>query len=160
MYCKVNSCIQSILPAKAKYFKEELLDDILVIPEQKPNMERVLDIVAWAEVEDFKLIETEVGYSYEGQRLTGEKLVAEIKVKEKVTYVADVPEQSGHAAHYEKLKSVFVILPEKIGDRYTCDLIRANRVQVTPYIEDICYRQLNEREIHRCLMLFVDVKLC
>ena len=115
MYCKVNSCIQSILPKKAIYFKEELLDDVLVVPSQKPDMERILDIVAWAEVEDYKLIETEVGYSHEGQRLTGKKLVTEIKIKEKLTYVADVPEQSGHAAHYEKLKSIFVILPEMVG---------------------------------------------
>ena len=160
MYCKVNSCIQSILPATAEFFKEELLDDVIVVPSQKPDMERILDMVAWAEVEDYKLIETEVGYSHEGQRITGKKLVTEIRIKEKLTYVADVPEQSGHAAHYEKLKSIFVILPEMVGDRYTCDLIRANRIQITPYVEDICYRQLNEREIHRCLMLFVDVKLC
>ncbi|MGL5766877.1 MAG: hypothetical protein ACRCX8_14665 [Sarcina sp.] len=160
MYCKLNTCIQSILPETAEYFKEELLDDVLIIPPQKPDIERILDIVAWADVEDFKLVETEIGYSYEGQRLTGKKLVTEIKIKEKVTYVADVLEQSGHAAHYEKLKSVFVILPEKVGNKYTCDLIRANRLQITPYVEDICYRQLNEREIHSCLMLFVDVKLC
>ena len=160
MYFKNNSCIQSILPETSKYFKEELLDDILEVPKQKPDMERILDIMAWAEVEDYKLIETEVGYSHEGQRLTGKKLITEIRIKEKLTYVANVPEQSGHAAHYERLKSIFVILPEMIGDRYTCDLIRANRIQITPYVEDLCYRQLNEREIHRCLMLFVDVKIC
>ena len=160
MFCKVNSCIQNTLPKTAKYFKEELIDDILVIPPQKPDAERILDIVAWAEVEDYKLIETEMGYSHEGQRLAGRKLVTEIRIKEKLTYVADVPEQSGHAAHYEKLKSIFVVLPEMIGDRYTCDLIRANRIQIIPYVEDVCYRQLNEREIHRCLMLFVDVKIC
>lgn len=160
MYLKNNSCIQSILPETSKYFKEEILDDILEVPKQKPDMERILDIMAWAEVEDYKLIETEVGYSHEGQRLTGKKLITEIRIKEKLTYVANVPEQSGHAAHYERLKSIFVILPEMIGDRYTCDLIRANRIQITPYVEDLCYRQLNEREIHRCLMLFVDVKIC
>lgn len=160
MYLKNNSCIQSILPETSKYFKEEILDDILEVPKQKPDMERILDIMAWAEVEDYKLIETEVGYSHEGQRLTGKKLITEIRIKEKLTYVANVPEQSGHAAHYERLKSIFVILPEMVGDRYTCDLIRANRIQIIPYVEDLCYRQLNEREIHRCLMLFVDVKIC
>ncbi|MGL4992072.1 MAG: hypothetical protein ACRCYE_03750 [Sarcina sp.] len=160
MYCRTNLCMQSIMPKTAMYFKEEILDDILIIPPQKPDMERILDIIAWAEVEDYKLIETEIGFSHEGQRLTGKKLVAEIKIKEKLTYVAAVAEQSGHAAHYEKIKSVFVILPEQIGDKYTCDLVRANRIQITPYVEDLCYRKLNEREIHRCLLLFVDVKLC
>ena len=160
MICRPNSCIQSILPEKAKYFKEEILCDTLAIPVQKPDMERILDLVAWAEVEDFKLIETEVGLSHEGQRLTGKKLVTEIRIKEKLTYVADEPTQSGHAAHYEKLKSIFVILPEMIDGKDVCALVRANRIQITPYIEDVCYRQLNERELHRCLMLFVDVQIC
>ncbi|MGL4453139.1 MAG: hypothetical protein ACRCTZ_18410 [Sarcina sp.] len=159
MYCKINSCIQSNLPQKVKYFKEELLDDVLVIPSQKPDMQRVLDIVACTNIVDFKLIETEIAYSYEGQRLTGKKLAIEIRIKEKLSYVADVPEQSAHAIQYENLKSIFIILPEMIEDEYTCDLIRANRMKITPYIEDICYRKLNEREIHRCLMVFVDVKL-
>ncbi|MGL5767547.1 MAG: hypothetical protein ACRCX8_18095 [Sarcina sp.] len=160
MYCKTNSCMQSIMPKTALYFKEEILDDILIIPNQKPDLDRILDITAWAEVEDYKLIETETGLSYEGQRLTGKKLVVEVKIKEKLIYVAEVVEQSAHAAHYEKFKSIFVILPEKIGDKYICDLVRANRIQITPYVEDLCYRKLNEREIHRCLLLFVDVKLC
>jgi hypothetical protein len=142
------------------YFKEEIVDDILIIPCQKPNIERILDLVAWASIETYKLIDTEIGNSQEGQRLTGKKLVVEVILKEKVTYVADEPTQSGHAAHYEKLKSIFVILPEKVGENYTCDLVRANRISVTPYVEDLCYRQISGREIHRCLMLFVDVKMC
>ncbi|MGL4742681.1 MAG: hypothetical protein ACRC41_18160 [Sarcina sp.] len=156
MYCKLNSA----MPEKTIYFKEEIVDDILVILPEKPDIERILDIVAWAEVEDFRLVETEVGYSNEGQRLTGKKLVTEIRIKENLTYVADVAQQSGHVAHYEKLKSIFVILPEQIGNKHIADLIRGNRIQITPYIEGICYRRLNKREVHRCLLLFVDVNIC
>ena len=152
--------IQSILPKEAMYFKEELVDDILTIPCQKPNMERVLDIVCAADIESYKLIETDIGNSYEGQKLTGQKLVVEVRIKEKLTYVADELSQSAHAAHYEKLKSVFVILPQMHDGHHICDLVRANRVSITPYIEGVCYRQLNERDVHRCLMLFVDVRVC
>ncbi|MGL4450022.1 MAG: hypothetical protein ACRCTZ_02385 [Sarcina sp.] len=155
-----ESYTKGTLPKDVKFFKEELVEDVLTIPCQKPDMERVLDIVCFADIENYKLIETDIGNSQEGQRLTGEKLVVEVNIKEKLTYVADEPSQSGHAAHYQKLKSIFVILPEKYGESYICDLVRANKINITPYVEDVCYRQLNEREVHRCLMLFVDVKIC
>lgn len=160
MNIRKETHIEGILPKKTEYFKEELVDDVLTIPFKKPNIERVLDVVCVAEIESYKLIETDIGSSYEGQNLTGQKLVIEVLIKEKVTYVADELSQSAHAAHYEKLKSIFVVLPEMYENHYICDLIRAHRINITPYIEGVCYRQLDERKIHRCLMLFVDVKIC
>jgi len=160
MYCKSGACIQDILPENAEYFKEELITETLVIPPQKPNMERILDMLVWAEVEDMNLIETEKGVSNEGQRLTGYKLVVELKLKEKLTYVALEPSQSAHAAHYEMFKSMFVILPEEINGKSACDLFRANRLSVIPYVECTHSRMIDCRTIHKCVMVFLDVKAC
>lgn len=160
MHCQQNSCVQqNILPKESKYFKEELVSEILIIPPQKPEMERILDIMVWPEVVNIKLVDTPVGMSNEGQYLSGHKLVIEINLKEKVTYVACEPTQSVHAAHFETMKSVFVILPSKIDEKNICDLIRADRIQVTPYIEAIKFRMLDTRTIHKCVMLFTDVKI-
>lgn len=160
MSCRNGNCIQNIIPENAKYFKEEIITETLVIPPQKPNMERILDMLVWAEVENINLIETEKGVSNEGQKLTGVKLVVEVKLKEKVTYVALEPTQSAHAAHYEMFKSMFVILPEEINGRLTCDLVRAGRISVIPYVECVHSRMLDCRTIHKCVMLFLDVKVC
>lgn len=161
MYCKTNSCQQqNILPKEATYFKEEIVSEILTIPPQKPDMERILDILVWPEIANIKLIETPVGMSNEGQYLSGYKLIVEVNLKEKVTYVACEPTQSVHAAHFETLKSMFVILPKEINGRDVCDLVRADRIQVTPYIEATKFRMLDCRIIHKCVMLFLDVKVC
>lgn len=157
---KLGSCSQGILPETANYFKEELVSEILTIPTQKPDIERVLDILVWPEIENIKLIETPVGVSNEGQRLSGAKLVVEVRLKQKVTYVANEPTQSVHAAHYETLKSMFVILPTEVGENNICDLVRTNRINVTPYIEAVHFRQLDCRTIHKCVMVFLDVKTC
>lgn len=161
MYCKPQICNQqNILPKESKYFKEELVSEILTIPPQKPDIERILDILVWPEIANIKLIETPVGMSNEGQYLSGYKLVVEVNLKEKVTYVACEPTQSVHAAHYETLKSMFVILPPEIDGKNICDLVRADRIQVTPYIEATKFRMLNVRTIHKCVMVFLDVKIC
>ena len=149
-----------IIPKEVKYFKEELVSEILSIPPQKPDMERVLNVLVWPEVVSTKLIDTDVGMSNEGQYLSGKKLVVEIKLKEKVTYVACEPTQSVHAAHFETLKSIFIVLPTEVDKKDICDLVRADRLQITPYVEATKFRMMNCRTIHKCVMLLVDVKIC
>lgn len=157
---KFRDCIQYIVPEKAKYFKEEAINEVLVIPPEKPNIERILDVLVWSQVENIKLVETEVGYSVEGQRLSGYKVVIELRIKEKITYVADEVSQSVHAAHFESLKSTFVVIPKEIDGIPTCNLVRAGKLNVTPYIEFVQTRLLDCRKIHKCVMIFVDVMGC
>ena len=86
--------------------------------------------------------------------------MVEVNIKEKIMYVALEPTQTAHAAHYETLKSMFVILPDEIDGKKICDLVRANRITVTPYVEDVCARMIDERTVHKCVMMFLDVKVC
>ncbi|WP_066869877.1 DUF3794 domain-containing protein [Clostridium mediterraneense] len=155
-----GSCIQNMLPKDAKYFKEEEISEILTIPCQKPEVENVLSVLVSPEVEDIKVIDTEVGISNEGQVLTGSKLIVELRIKEKITYVADEETQSVHAAHYENLKSFFVVIPNEIDGEYACDLLRSNRISVTPYVEAVHSKMLDKRTIFKCVLLFIDVKFC
>lgn len=161
MNCKQTQCSQqNLIPKKVKYFKEELVSEILVIPPQKPDMERILDIVVWPEIVNVKLVNTQVGKSNEGQYLSGYKLVVEVNLKEKLTYVSCEPTQSVHAAHFETLKSIFIVLPPEIDGKSLCDLQRAGKVQVTPFVEAVKFRMLDATSIHKCVMLLLDVKTC
>lgn len=161
MNCSRGSkIIQGIMPKEVTHFKEEVISERLVIPSQKPDIEKILNVIASVDVEDMNVVETEIGMSNEGQNLTGYKLVIELKIKEKVTYVAAEDCQSVHSAHYETMKSIFVILPKEYNGEDICSLVRADRVQVNPYIEATKASILDERTIHKCLLLLVDVKLC
>lgn len=157
---KKKSCKNNMLPKNVAYFKEEEILEVLNIPCQKPDIENILSVIVSPVVENVKVVETEVGKSNEGQVLTGTKLVIELRIKEKITYVADECSQSVHATHYENLKSFFVIVPNKVGDVDTCDLLRANRITITPYVEAVHTRILDKRTIFKCVLLFIDVKFC
>ena len=161
MLCsKTNLYTQDILPTGVKYFKEEAICEIITIPKQKPNLDRLLDTLVSPEIEHMNLIETEKAMSNEGQMLTGYKLAVEVRLKQKLTYVADDPRQPVHAAHYESLKGMFVILPERVDDRSIHELLRAGRLSVVPYIENVYSRKLDGRNIHKSILLFLDVKIC
>lgn len=157
---KFRDCVQNIIPAESSYFKEEAICEVLAIPPEKPDMERILDVMVWPEIENIKLVETEEGYSVEGQRLSGAKVVVEIRLKEKVTYVANEPTQSVHAAHFEYLKSMFIVVPKEINGKPSCSLIKSGKLNVNPYVESVTTRMLDCRNIHKCVMLFLDVTIC
>lgn len=161
MYYKDNSVFQqNILPKESDIFKEELISEILIINSDKPEIERILDILVSPEVIRYKLVNTLVGESNEGQSLSGYKLVVEVQLKEILTYVANEPTQSVYTEQYNIMKSMFVILPTTINGKDTCSFVRADNLEITPYIEAVKYRMLDCRKIHNCIMIFLDVKIC
>jgi len=149
------------LPENPLYFAQISIPEILTIPDQKPDMEQLVSVTVKPEIVAFHLIDTPCVKSYEGQLLSGKKLIIELNLKEIINYVADKPSQSTHAAHFEKtLKSVFVIVPKEITGIPIETLLKQNKLVVTPYIEDIFAMQRDERTVFKNITLLIDVTFC
>lgn len=149
------------LPENPKYFTQFSIPEILTIPDRKPDMEQLVSVTVDTEIIDIHLIDTPCIKSYEGQLLSGKKLIIELKLKEIITYVADKPNQSTHAAHFDRtLKSVFVIVPKQIGGIPIETLLKQKKVVVTPYIEDIFAMQRDERTVFKNITMLIDVTFC
>lgn len=159
-YNETEICISDIFPEEIEYFKEEHVNKVFFIPDDKPCIENVCDVLIYPKVVNKKLIKTQTGFSNEGQKLTGYKLVVELGIDIKVTYVADEPTQSIYAVHYETLKSMFIILPEIVCGRPVCDLFNASRLTINPYIEHSHTKILSDQNINICMLVLLDVKFC
>lgn len=150
--------IADTLPTNPQYFTEVAIPETLQIPCQKPPMEQILTVMAEAKVVSTRLVETDKAISDEGQKLSGCKLVIELRLHEKVKYVADEPTQSVHVAEYEsQYKSVFVVIPCQIDGTNVCELIRRNRYNVNVYIEDIYAEMTGPKTIFKNITVLVDV---
>lgn len=149
----------STLPCYANYFKESIIQEIIMLPEEKPNIERIQTIMVWPEIEDMKLIPTEKGISNEGQILTGLKLLVKLSLKQKLLYVADRCTQSLHATHFDNMTNLFIIVPEVIDCEPTCALFAKGQLRVIPYIETVQFRLLDPRCIHKCVSVFVNMEV-
>lgn len=150
--------IADSLPENPLYFKEVSIPETVTIPPQKPDIEQILAVMIEPKVVSIRLVETPVGLSNENQNLSGCKLVMELKLQQKVKYVADVPCQSVHVAEFESIfKSIFVVIPCEVNGQRVCDLLRKNRIVVTPYIEDIFAKMLDERTVFKNTTLFLNV---
>ncbi len=163
MPTKKNSLVQEIgvaeeLPSNPLYFTQISIPETVTIPAEKPDMEAILSCMVEAIVMSTRLIETPCMKSYEGQLLSGRKLVIELKLDQKVTYVADSVSQSEHSAHFENLyNSLFVVVPQRVGNIPIENLFKKGRINVTPYIEDIYCEMLDSRHIFKNTTLLLNV---
>ncbi|PKM90808.1 MAG: hypothetical protein CVU87_01170 [Firmicutes bacterium HGW-Firmicutes-12] len=150
--------IAEVLPQNPVYFTEIAIPETVTIPEEKPDMEMILSCMVEAVVISIRLIQTPCIKSYEGQLLSGRKLIIELKLDQKITYVANVEDQSEHSAHFENLNnSVFVVVPQRIANTPIEDFIKKGRFIVTPYIEDIYCEMLDSRTVFKNITLLLDV---
>lgn len=156
--CAKSLGISDYLPENPIYFKELIVDDILFIPSQKPEIEGLISITSDIEIISSKIICTDNKKSLEGQNLSGCKLIIEYKVKDLLVYTANRMTQPVHSAHYESnLKSTFVVVPCEINNIDIQTLLEDCKLKIIPYIEDICALKKGDKLVSRCLTLFIDV---
>lgn len=146
------SGLADYLPSDAVAFKQFSVEETLCIPCQKPDIEQIVKVMADVSIKSTRIIKTPKAVSLEGQRLTGWKLLIEGELNQKIEYVADVTEQSVHAAHFNVPFSTFIVLPEtfKIG----------TPISVLAYIEDIFVQQLNKRCMFKNVTILIDAEFC
>jgi hypothetical protein len=149
------------LPKHPKYFKELTFPVTDVIPDDKPGMEELISIMADVQVLSVKAAKTPCdATSHEGQHLSGCKLIIELKLRQKIKYTACEAAPTVHAVGFESiLRSIFVVVPCEIDGVPIEDLLRAQKVVVTPYIEDIYARAMDKRCIYKNIVILVDVTI-
>ncbi|MFA9422062.1 MAG: DUF3794 domain-containing protein [Sedimentibacter sp.] len=108
--------------------------DILCIPEQKPSIESILQVKADIHICSHEIICTCVG----------EKLVIEGVKHISIMYVADVPCQSVHSAHFDIPFCMFILLNEN----------KFKVINIFTAIEDIKAIQLDSRHFSISLIIF------
>ncbi|WP_040329927.1 DUF7507 domain-containing protein, partial [Clostridium ihumii] len=128
-------------------FKQLSVDEYLAIPSQKPNMESINNITATAKIVSSYVINTIESTSKEGQILSGYKLIINGVLEQALEYTACDMEQTVHSAHYSVPFSTFIILPSTYS--------KGNNINVEAIVEDVYYKQINEREFFKNVTLLV-----
>ncbi|GAB6137922.1 DUF3794 domain-containing protein [Halanaerobaculum tunisiense] len=123
----------------------------LNIPNPKPDIEQITKVVVSPEILSNRIIHTPKckKSKFSGRKSTGKKLIVGGKLKTKVFYVADKPEQPIHSAHFDLPFSSHIILPA--CTKPTCEL------KVNSYVEDIFIKSINSRDIFIDIVLFLHV---
>ncbi|WP_053956602.1 DUF3794 domain-containing protein [Inediibacterium massiliense] len=141
----------NVLPKNATTFKQLSVMEDVEIPEQKPDIEQIIQASVSIKILNVRVVETPVGTAPDGQTLTGYKAIVEALLCQKIEYVADEETQSVHSAHFAKPFSSFIVLPATFNPN-TQPLPK-----VTGYIEDIFVYQLDKRNIFKNITVLLDI---
>lgn len=132
-------------------FKQLDIDGMLVIPCPKAPIEEVNDIKVEIDVLESHVIETIEGISSENRKLTGSKLVISGILRQIVDYTANDTCQSNHSAYFERKFSTFIVLPKEFSN--------GTHVDISSYIEDIYYKQIDSRNIFTNITLLINANI-
>lgn len=145
------------IPQTVRFFKEETSIRLLELPSKKTDIGRIVRCTVWPEVEDYRLVKTELGCSYEGQRLTGRLLVVTVKLNITVTYAAVTSDEALHSVEFESYKTMSVVLPQEEGGSDIDRMVELKQLHVMPYMEALYNRKINARTIELHGLVLVDV---
>lgn len=124
-----------------------------------PDIEQIVSCIIDPEVISIKAINTMKGVSYEGQYLSGKKAVIELKLKQKILYVAEHSTQSVHVIENEFFQSVYIVIPCKIEGTAPEYLIKHKYLKPEIIIEDIYFKQTGKRSIFKNICLMIKLEL-
>lgn len=147
------SGIADTFPSCPRAFTEMSVMENLKIPDQKPEAEQILKVIAEVNVISKRIVETPIGKSSSGLISTGVKLVVELNIREKVIYIANEPSQPVHAFENEKVVSSYIVLP-KMSIPLTPGL--SDMIAVEAFIEDIFIKLTDKRDIFKNITIFLN----
>lgn len=121
------------------HYKQISVNESLVIPCVKPEIEQLLEVIAHPYIDECTMIQTPVG----------KKLVIKGHIEQKIVYVADIPCQSVHAAHFTIPFCAFEEVPS------TCTWSNCEIANPGVIIEYLNAHKTGPKEIAKCVILFV-----
>ena len=135
---------------------ELVVPEVLCIPKIKPDIEQLISISSIVEIISQRVIETPFKttsptlkppiFNQEGTAITGNKLVIEGVLRQKIIYSA-AQTQSVHAIHFDMPFSAFIVLDPQ-------DCI-ARKFKVDVCIEDIFVTDITPRKIFKSVVLII-----
>lgn len=130
------------------YSKENLFHETLAIPSHKPDLYRIMDFIILPDFSSYTALSTPKGLSFEGQSLSGVKVLAYISLKLKLTYIANTSPRTTHSIEYDLLRSMSLDFPEHVGEKNSILLIDTGHLSLNPIVTSIFIKSLNSRTLY------------
>lgn len=146
------------LTGGGKFWTQMDVQETLILPEQKLDIEQLNSINIAVRIVSKKVIETpESPMDYggagripnqEGKILTGRKLIVEGELCQTISYTADVDEQSVHSAQFVVPFSAFIVI--------AADTPLDTNFQINVCVEDVFVEDFTDRTIFKNVTLLLQ----
>lgn len=131
-----------------------LVEEKLVIPDTKPDIEQVSSVIIEAQITNSRAIITPIGL----------KVIVDGIINQKLIYTAANPVQSVHTTNYQESFCTFIEIPLTLPARMNvteylqtlgislADVIKCG---TNVLIEDVSVNVLDPRTVEKCMVLFI-----
>ncbi|MGL6105710.1 hypothetical protein [Romboutsia sp.] len=151
--------IDENLPTNIKYFKEDLLDTVFSKKDETKEIHTIISTSVDCNVNSIKLVNTSSRTSNEGQKLSGKKLLVEVKLSYRIKYTTNTKETSLYILKTSHTKVIYIVVPREINGFKIEDLVRKNKVSVETFIEDLYVSSRGPNSIYIRTLLLVNARL-
>ena len=138
----IHECYPHLFPNPQEIYcaKQVILEENLVLPCNKPDIESLSDVHTNPFIEGHQLIKNPVG----------QKLFIEGRVEQEILYVANTPCQPVHAAHFVVPFCTFIDLPPSCISHFSNESFAPKIL-----VEFIQAKMDGARTIRKCMILFI-----
>lgn len=132
-----------------KSFKQVSKDYIFKKQECNPDIKQIMKVWVDVEIDEQKMVKTPKGESFEGQILTGYKLLVCGNIKTKIEYVGCSP--------YENIHTVYSIIPFSTSVTLKENINPYSFIKVSPCVEDIFVEKINDETVYGNINMLIIV---
>lgn len=150
--------INDIFPQNIKYFTDFLVNYNLVIGKNDPIIDTITAVSVDINIANVTLIDTTNNLSYEGQYLSGKKILVDFKILFNIKYISAGEYMDICREKIEIYKCISIVVPKKIGNDSIEDLIRRCEFEVNPYIESVICKKLSNNQMRVSSSILMDVQ--
>lgn len=150
--------ISKHIPNVMEYFSQFDVKQTIDIPDPFPDISEVISVIITPRVISLKSVETIKGKSFEGENLSGCKLLLEVELNQKIMYVADNLQSSMHVIQNMSMKSVHIDVPRFIEGTKTELLVKYEKFKTNIFTQDIVISGINPRKILATSFFILEAK--
>jgi len=143
----------------AEFFSSIEVSGIFELVDGMPDIDQVLSIITDPELVSLETINTAKAISAEGQRLTGKKVAVEIRMRQKILYVANGHGQAVHIIEDERFEGAYVVVPALIEGTVPEILIKNKRLKAKVEVEDAIIKKVGSRSVFTDVHLFLKLDM-
>lgn len=132
-----------------KSFKQVSRDYIFKKRESNPDIKQIMKVWVDVEIDEQTMVKTPKGESFEGQILTGYKLLVSGKINTKMEYIGCTPHENIHTIYSSIPFSTSVTLKEN-ANPYSF-------IRVSSCVEDILVEKINNETVYGNITMLIIV---
>lgn len=144
-------------PDDIKYFTDFVVYYDLVLDKCDPGIDTITATAIDINVTNINLIDTTRNLSYEGQYLSGKKILVDFKILFNIKYIAGEGIMDICMEKIELYKCVGIVVPMDVNGSNMEDIVRKGQLSVNPYIESIICQKQDLRELRVTSSIVIDI---